>query len=159
MHILSKICLDTHSFFRFVIVKSHPDYCHVLILCCIIPIEPSTAIHDVLELRSSNCSDYRYYRMTQPPPIRHPWLSGGLFEHPVQTLLIFYITIRTSKLQTYIHSCTRFHGNDVIYTLNIHDNNQEGTEQFLCKWSASKNAWYVLIFMCYIWYVRKELTK
>lgn len=116
MHILSKICLDTHSFFRFVIVKSHPDYCHVLILCCIIPIEPSTAIHDVLELR-------------------------------------------TSKLQTYIHSCTRFHGNDVIYTLNIHDNNQEGTEQFLCKWSASKNAWYVLIFMCYIWYVRKELSK
>ena len=29
-----------------------------------------------------------YSLRTQPPPIRHPWLSGGLFEHRVQTLLI-----------------------------------------------------------------------
>ena len=41
---------------------------------------------------------------TQPPPIRHPWLNGGLFEHRVQTLLITYRTSSTSKFQTYLYS-------------------------------------------------------
>ena len=46
------------------------------------------------------CYMYRY--RTQPPPIRHPWLSGGLFEHRVQTWLHSERTSRTSKFQTYI---------------------------------------------------------
>ena len=52
------------------------------------------------------CYKYRY--RTQPPPIRHPWLSGGLFEHRVQTLLNIYRTSSTSKFQTY-RICSRSH--------------------------------------------------
>ena len=40
-------------------------------------------------------------RVLPPRSARHPWLSGGLFEHRVQTLLEKYRTSRTSKFQTY----------------------------------------------------------
>ena len=58
--------------------------------------------------RSSKCSVIQYYHRTQPPPIRHPWLSGGLFEHRVQTLLLFCQNIKNFYasniciLQTYL---------------------------------------------------------
>jgi len=51
---------------------------------------------------------------TQTPPIRHPWLSGGLFEHRVQTLLITYRTLRISKLQTYSYN-TKLVSEYIIY--------------------------------------------
>ena len=40
------------------------------------------------------CSDSQAKQRTQPPPIRHPWLSGGLFEHRVQTLLFYLQNIK-----------------------------------------------------------------
>ena len=57
----------------------------------------------VSKLRSTKCSVLPYLYRTKPPPIRHPWLSGGLFEHRVQTLLDIYRTSSTSKFQTYVY--------------------------------------------------------
>ena len=88
-----------------------------------------SCIYDVLKLRGSKCSDRcdegvrnrrtgiapsrcsaagcrahpKYERCSYALSSRHPWLSGGLFEHRVQTLLISYRTLRTTKLQTYVY--------------------------------------------------------
>jgi len=33
-------------------------------------------------------------RHTKPPPIRHPWLNGGLIEHRVQSFLLIFQNIK-----------------------------------------------------------------
>mgnify|MGYP007047306112 CR=1 FL=1 len=72
--------------------------CETHMNLCILYPPPFLQIYDVLELRSTRCSDIHII-----PPIRHPWLSGGLVEHRVQPLLHTYRTSRTSKSQTYLY--------------------------------------------------------
>ena len=78
--------------------NGHANYRYSV--CCMY-LSIGTFLYNVLKLRSSKCSDWRYQRHTQPLPIRHPWLSGSLPEHRVQALLIEYRTLTTSKFQTY----------------------------------------------------------
>ena len=68
---------------------------------------------------------------------RHPWLSGDLFERPVQTLLISCRTIRTSKFQTYVYSCIKIRKHDIIHFLsfsNAHILGYNKYPPFICVW-------------------------
>lgn len=51
---------------------------------------------------------FTYLYHPPPPPIRHPWLSDGLIEHRVQSLLTNHRALRTSKFQTYAYFTNQY---------------------------------------------------
>ena len=53
---------------------------------------------------AAGCRAHPEYELrSYAPSARRPWLSGGLFEHRVQTLLDIYRTSSTSTFQTYLY--------------------------------------------------------
>ena len=57
-------------------------------------IYPFHEAYNELQPRNTKCSNLQSLMLPQPLPIRHPWLSGSLFEHRVQTLLFYLWNIK-----------------------------------------------------------------